>query len=370
MGRNLPVNVGTDNFNRVTYTYFRDRDVEFEAFKADSFDYWEENVARRWATGYDFPAMKAGYVKRETLPQPYRSSGLMVGFVPNLRRPMFQDRRVREAINLAFDFETLNRTIFYGQYERIDSYFYGTPLRWEGLPKGRELDDLNGVRDEVPPEVFTQEYKNPVNKAPGDLRDHLRKAVGLLREAGYELRGSHMVDKKTGKPFSFEILLNGPTIEPVALALAQNLKKIGIDASVRSVDTVQYINRLRSRDYDMIYTGWAELLSPGNEQQDYWGSQAAKTDASRNYAGISNPAVDQLIRDLLAAKNRDDLVAATKALDRVLIWNEYVIPTYTRLKEPIAYWERLAHPDPLPYYSIGFPTIWWYDAARAAQIKE
>jgi microcin C transport system substrate-binding protein len=277
---------------------------------------------------------------------------------------------VREALNLAFDFETLNRTIFYGQYERIDSYFYGTPLRWKGLPKGKELAYLDAVRGEVPPEVFTKEYKNPVDKAPDDLRKHLRKAVALLRAAGYELRGRHMVNKKTGQPFSFQILLNGPTIEPVALAFAQNLKKIGIEATVRPVDTAQYINRIRSRDYDMIYTGWAESLSPGNEQLDYWGSEAAKTNASRNYAGISDPAVDKLIRDVLAAKDRDDLIAATKALDRVLIWNDFVIPTYTLRKERVAYWDRFSHPDPLPYYSIGFPTIWWYDEAKAARIKK
>jgi microcin C transport system substrate-binding protein len=369
-GKDLPVNVGVNNFDSVSYSYFRDRDVEFQAFKADNFDYWEENVARRWATGYDFPAARQGDVKREMRPEPYRSQGVMVGFVPNLRRAMFQDRRVREVLNLAFDFETLNRTIFYGQYERIDSYFYGTPLRWEGLPAGKELDYLNGVRSEVPPEVFTRPYENPVDKNPEDLRNNLRKAVGLLHEAGYELRGTHMVDAKTGQPFQFQILLNGPTIEPVALALAQNLKKIGIDVAVRSVDTAQYINRLRARDYDMIYTGWGESLSPGNEQLDYWGSQAAATDASRNYAGISNPAVDALINDLLASRNRDDLVAATKALDRVLIWNEYVIPTYTLRKDRIAYWNRIAHPDPLPYYSVGFPAIWWYDAAAAARVKK
>lgn len=367
-GEKLPVNVGSNNFGRISYTYFRDRDVEFQAFKAGTFDYWEENVARRWATAYDFPAVKRGDIKRELRPEPYRSQGVMVGFVPNLRRPMFQDRRVREAINLAFDFESLNRMVFFGQYERIDSYFYGLPLRWEGLPTGKELEYLNEVRGEVPPEVFTREYRNPVNRKPEDLRDHLRRAVALMHEAGYDLRGTQMVNTKTGQPFSFQILLNGPTIEPVALALARNLKKIGIEASVRSVDTAQYINRLRARDFDMIYTGWGEALSPGNEQLDYWSSEAAGTNASRNYAGIRNPAVDKLINDILTASNRDDLVAATKALDRVLIWNEYVIPSYTLRKDRIAYWNRISHPVPLPYYSIGFPAIWWYDEAKAARI--
>ena len=367
-GQKLPVNVGANNFDRISYTYFRDRDVEFQAFKAGTFDYWEENVARRWATAYGFPAVTRGDIRRELRPEPYRSQGVMVGFVPNLRRPMFQDRRVREAINLAFDFESLNRMVFFGQYERIDSYFYGLPLRWQGLPTGKELQYLDEVRGEVPPEVFTKEYRNPVNRKPEDLRDHLRRAVALMQEAGFDLRGKQMVNTSTGQPFSFQILLDGPTIEPVALALARNLRKIGIEVSVRSVDTAQYINRLRARDFDMIYTGWGEALSPGNEQLDYWGSEAAGTNASRNYAGISNPAVDKLINDILTAASREDLVAATRALDRVLIWNEYVIPSYTLRKDRIAYWNRISHPVPLPYYSIGFPTIWWYDEAKAARI--
>jgi microcin C transport system substrate-binding protein len=366
-GKDLNVNVGANNFDTITYTYFADRNVEFQAFKAGNIDYWTENVARRWATGYDFPAVKDGRITREELPNPYRSMGIMVGFVPNLRREQFQDWRVRRALNYCFDFEELNRTIFYGQYERIDSFFYGTELASKGLPKGEEKEILESVEDKVPERVFTEPYTNPVGGSPEKVRDNLRKAVGLFRQAGYEIGDRGMVNVKTGKPFAFEILLNGPTIEPVALAFVQNLKRIGINATVRSVDPSAYINRVRSRDYDMIYNGWAESLSPGNEQLEYWGSQAAEREGSQNFAGISDPGIDALIRKVIFAKDRDELVAATRALDRDLLAHYYVVPTYTRRKLPIAYWNTIKRPESLPKYAIGFPTIWWSASAEKSK---
>ncbi len=368
--KDLPVSIGQNNFDEIRYEVFLDETVEFEAFKADVFDWRDENEAKRWATQYDFPAINKGQVVKEEFENPYRDNGVMVGFVPNLRRPIFQDERVRRAINLAFDFESLRRTIFYGQYDRINSYFYGTPLASSGLPEGRELDILNSVRDKVPPEVFTTPYTNPVGGTPEKERDNLRQALQLLQQAGYQLNGSQLVNSKTGEPLKFELLLNGPTIERVALPLQANLRKIGVDMEIREVDTPQWINRVRSRDFDMIYFAWEETLSPGNEQRDYWGSTAADSESSQNYAGIKDAGVDALINRLVLSKDRDDLIAATHALDRVLLAHNYLIPSYALRHARIARWDRFSHPAELPEYSIGFPTTWWWDEAKAEKVKE
>ena len=362
----LNVNVGQHNFDTIRYEYYRDRDVEFEAFKSDEFDYWSENRAKRWATGYDVPPVKDGKIKKETV-ELEQVSGVMVGFVPNMRRDKFRDPRVRKALNLAFDFENLNRTIFFDQYERIDSFFYGYPLASSGLPEAKELEILETVRDQIPPEVFTEPYTNPVNGDPQKVRANLGAAVKLLQEAGFTLDGNRMLDAD-GNQFTIEILLNGPIIEPVALAYTQALKRIGIDATVRSVDSNQFISRLRSRDFDMIYAGWAQSNSPGNEQLDFWGSEAADRDSSRNYAGIQDPAVDDLIRKIIFASDREEQIAAVKALDRVMLANQYVIPSYTIIPERIAFWDRFGHPDGYGKFSIGFPTIWWWDEEKAAAV--
>jgi len=365
-GADEPVNIGQNNFNKVRYEYFRDTTVQFEAFKGDQFDWWSENIARRWATGYDFAAVEQNRVVRELFEEPYRDSGIMVGFIPNLRRQTFQDPRVREAINYALDFEELNRTIFFGQYERINSFFYGTDLAASGLPTGKELEILESVRDLVPEEVFTTAYANPVGGSPENLRSNLAKALELLEEAGYRLDGNRLVDAN-GEQLSFEILLNGPTIEVVAIPWQTNLERIGIAATVRTVDSPQWVNRVRSRDFDVIYTGWLQSLSPGNEQRAFWGSEAAGEDNSSNYAGIADPGVDALIDKVIFAEDRDELVAATHALDRVLMANHFVVPSYTLRKARIARWDRFSHPDELPEYAIGFPTIWWWDEEKAAR---
>jgi microcin C transport system substrate-binding protein len=368
-GANEPVNIGQNNFDTIRYEFFRDTTVQFEAFKGDQFDWWSENIARRWATGYDFAAVNEGRIIRERFENPFRASGIMVGFVPNLRRPQFADPLVREAINYAFDFEDLQRTIFFGEYERINSFFYRTDLASSGLPTGEELQILEEVRDLVPPEVFTTEYFTPVGGEPAKLRDNLRTALNLLNQAGYTLDGTTLVDKD-GKQLEFEILLNGPTIESVALPFQANLAKIGIKVSVRSVDSPQYINRLRSRDFDMIYTGWGQSLSPGNEQRDIFGSAAAAQDSSRNYAGISDPGVDALVEKVIFADDRETLMAATRALDRTLMANHFVIPSYTATNSRIARWDRFSRPDELPEFSVGFPTVWWYDEQKAAAIAK
>lgn len=365
-GIDHPTQVGHNNFDEYRLEYFLDLTVQFEAFKGDQFDWWWENTARRWATAYDFPAVTEGRIVRELFPQDYAGSGIGLGFVPNLRREKFQDIRVRKALNYAFDFEELSNTLFYNQYERIDSYFFGLPFKSTGLPEGEELEVLESVRDLVPASVFTEPYANPVSGDPAKLRENLRTALGLFNEAGYTLDGNRLVDAN-GEQFSFEILLNGPTIEPVAQNLVTNLAQIGVAATIRSVDSPQYINRARSFDYDVIYTGWTQSFSPGNEQRFFFGSSTANEEGSQNYAGIANPAIDALIDKLVVADDRDTQLAITAAIDRVLLHNYYMVPSYSLRNSRIAHWNRFSHPENLPDFSSGFPTIWWWDAEKAAQ---
>lgn len=368
-GAALPANIGTDNFDQVRYLYFLDRDVQFQAFLAGEFDYWRENVARRWAEAYDVPAVHDGHIVREILPNAHRDNGEMTGFIPNLRRNKFADPRVRRALNLAFDYETLNETIFYNFYERIDSYFFGTDLAHSGMPEGRELEILEQVRDLVPASVFKGEYVNPVGGSQQALRANLREAIDLFRQAGFALRDGRMVDAETGQPFTIELVNGQPSLERIFLPYAEDLRQIGVELTVRTVDSSQFITRVHSRDFDMIYAGWDQSLSPGNEQFDFFGSRSADREASRNYGGIADPGVDALIEKVVFAADRDELIAATRALDRVLMHNDFVIPGYALRETWIAYWNRFDHPDPLPYYSIGFPTVWWYDAERAEAIR-
>ncbi|MBD1548239.1 extracellular solute-binding protein [Roseibium aggregatum] len=364
-GKDLPIRVGTNNFDEIRYDSYRDSVVALEAFKADQYDWRVENVAKFWATAYDFPAEKEGKVILEEFPA--KASGRMQAFVPNLRREKFKDERVRRALNLAFDFESTNRTAFYGQYKRISSFFAGTELAQSGLPQGKELEILESVRDLVPPEVFTKPYENPVNGDPQKLRANLREALKLLSEAGYKLDGRKLVNAKTGEPFTIEFIAQDPSAEKYVLPYAKNLKLIGIQMTMRVLDTPQYINRVRSRDFDMTTLGWGESLSPGNEQRDYWGSESADKPSSQNYAGIKDPGVDALIDKVIFAKDRDELVAATHALDRVLMFHNFVIPQWYLDFDRTARWDRFGHPDNIPEYSNGFPTIWWYDEAKAAK---
>jgi microcin C transport system substrate-binding protein len=358
-GKDLNVNVGYNNFKNVTYTMFGDRDVEFEAFRSGNTDFWQETRAARWATGFDFPAVKDGRVKKEEFENPYRATGVMQALVPNMRRELFKDQRVREALNYALDFEELNRTVFYGAYQRVDSFFFGTELASTGLPEGKELELLAGLKDKVPASVFDTPFKNPIGGTPQATRDNLRKAVELFKQAGYELRGNAMVNAKTGQPFRFELLLSSPQLEVVAVPYQQQLRKIGIDMAVRTVDDSQYTNRTRSFDYDMTWVVWAQTLNPGNEQRDYWGSTSVDRDGSQNYAGISDPAIDALIEKIIFPADRDEQIAATKAMDRVLLAHDYVIPLYYGRTARYAFWDKFEHPAELPTYATGFPLIWW-----------
>jgi microcin C transport system substrate-binding protein len=293
----------------------------------------------------------------------------MQAFALNIRRDKFRDPRVRRALNFAFDFEEMNKQIFFNQYKRVSSYFDGTELASNGLPQGKELEILETVQAEVPPEVFTTAYTNPVGGTPEAVRENLREGLRLLKEAGYEVRDRKLVDVKTGTQFALELLSEDPSFERVMLFFKPSLERLGIAVSVRTIDPTQYENRLRSWDFDVVVSTWPESLSPGNEQREYWGSQAADMAGSRNIIGIKNPAVDKLIERVIFTKDRDDLVAATKALDRALLWNFYVVPQWNYPKVRTARWDRFGRPSELPKYGLsGFPSIWWFDAEKAARI--
>lgn len=362
----LNVNVGRDNFDELRYEYFRDSTVALEAFKADSLDWRTENSAKNWATAYDFPAVKEKRVLLEEFPQ--RASGVMQAFVLNTRRDKFKDARVRLAMNYAFDFEEMNKQIFFGQYKRIASYFEGTELAATGLPQGKELEILETVRDKVPAEVFTKPYANPVGGSPENVRANLRESLRLLKEAGYEIRNQKLVNAKTNEPFSIEFLVADPNSERFVLFYKPSLDRLGMAVTVRTVDEAQFVNRERNWDFDVVTAVWGESLSPGNEQRSYWGSQAADQQGSRNLIGIKNPAIDTLIDRVIFAKDRAELVAATKALDRVLLWNHYVVPQWTYSFQRAARWDRFGRPEKLPQYAAAaFPDVWWWDAERAAK---
>ena len=365
-GANVPSQIGSNNFDELRFEFFRDNLVALEAFKADQADWIAENSAKQWATAYDFPSVAEKRVIKEEFP--INDSVRMQGFVFNTRRDQFKDARVRRAFNYAFDFEEMNKQLFYGQYKRINSYFEGTELACSGLPQGDELQLLEAVKDKVPPEVFTTPYQNPVGGNPEAVRANLREAARLLKEAGFEVRDHKLVDA-AGKPLTVEILVQDPSSERIALFYKPSLERIGVSTSIRVVDDAQYQNRLRSFDFDMIIDQWGESLSPGNEQREFWGSQAADMPGARNTIGIRNPAVDALIEKVIYARDRAGLVAATHALDRVLLWNFYLVPQFTYGFSRYARWDRFSHAEPLPKYGrSGLPTLWWYDAEKAARI--
>jgi microcin C transport system substrate-binding protein len=366
-GRNVPVNIGRDNFDELRYEYFRDSTVAIEAFKTNTVDWRSENSAKNWATAYDFAAVNEKRVILEEFP--IANVGIMQGFTFNIRRAKFQDPRVRLAFNYAFDFEALNKQLFFGQYIRIASYFEGTELAATGLPTGRELELLETVRDKVPAELFTKPYTNPVTGNPQAIRSNQGEAIRLFRDAGYEVRDQQMVNKKTGEQFTVEFLSNSPNFERVFLFYKPSLEKLGIAVSVRTVDEAQYVNRLRSWDFDIMTYGWQESLLPGNEQRGYWGSAAADQAGSENVIGIKNPAVDAMIEHVIYAKHEADLIAATKALDRVLLWNHYVVPQWAYSKMRSARWDRFGRPHTLPKYGMSaFPALWWMDAEKVAKV--
>ena len=364
-GANLPINIGQNNFDRIRYDYYRDQTVALEAFKSGRYDIRNENASLVWATGYDFPARKDGLVKLEEV-RHARPTG-MQAFVFNIRRDQFRDPVLRQSMAYAFDFEWSNEHLFYGQYARTHSFFSNSELAATELPSKEELALLEPWRGRIPDEVFTTVYAPPATDGSGNIRSNLRTALRLLKNGGYKIENNELISPKTGKAVAFEILLVSPAFERIVAPFSQNLKRLGIVASVRTVDQSQYINRLRSFDYDMIIGGAGQSESPGNEQRDYWSSEAADREGSRNTIGIKNPAVDALIDKIVDAPDRESLVAATRALDRVLLWNHYVIPQWHVRIDRLAYWDRFGIPKH-PKYGADVMS-WWVDPAKDAALK-
>ena len=365
-GARLPVNAGRNNFETIRFDYYRDGTVALEAFKARAYDFRQENVAKNWATAYDVPAVRDGLIKKELIPNEVPTG--MQGFVYNTRRPVFADRRVREALGYAFDFEWTNKNLFYGAYTRTKSYFSNSDLASRDLPSREELRILEPFRGKVPDEVFTKAHEPPTTDGSGEVRQNLRIAFGLLEQAGWVVRGGKLVDARTGEPMTFEILLDQPDFERITLPFVKNLERLGVTAHLRTVDTAQYQHRLEDFDFDMTVKVWAESLSPGNEQRDDWTSEAARTPGSQNLAGIRDPVVDRLVDLVVAAPDRSSLVARSRALDRVLLWGFYVIPHWHIQAFRVAYWDKFGRPRIAPKYTLGFPDTWWVDPTREAAL--
>ncbi|MCZ6482712.1 MAG: extracellular solute-binding protein [Alphaproteobacteria bacterium] len=364
-GRNLAVNVGAYNFDVIRIDYYRDATVAREAFKTKGFDYRAENESKAWATAYDVPAVKDGRLIKRTFAHK-RSAG-MQSFAFNTRREMFKDSRVREALGYAFDFEWTNKNLFYGQYRRTRSYFSNSELASTGLPKGGELEILERFRGRIPERVFTEEYRPPVYDGSGNIRAGRRSAMRILKQAGWVVRNKKLVNAKTGKQMRFEILLNSPAFERVVLPFVRNLKRLGIRARARLVDPAQYENRVRDFDFDMIVGSFGQSLSPGNEQRNTWSSRAADFKGSRNIIGIKDPVIDELIELVIAAPDRKGLIDRVRALDRVLLWNHFVIPQWHIAYDRRVFWNMFGIPKVIPMLGSSFD-LWWIDAAKVAAL--
>ncbi len=364
--QDLPVNKGHYNFDEIHIDYYRDSTVALEAFKAGEFDFRQENTAKNWATAYDIPAVANGELVKEEIPHEQGTG--MQAFVFNTRRDIFKDVRVRQALGLLFDFEWTNKNLFYGAYTRSKSYFSNTELASGGLPEGEELAILERYRDRLPKDLFTQPFAVPKTRGDGNIRPNLRRALQLFKQAGWALKNKRLVDPG-GRPVAFEILLVQPGFERVVLPFRRNLEKLGMDVSVRTVDTSQYKNRLDEFDFDMVVASFDQSLSPGNEQRDFWGSAVADKKGSRNLMGVKDPVIDELIELVIAAPNRNSLVARTRALDRVLLWGHYLIPNWHIPMHRIVYWNKFDRPEIPPRYALGFYT-WWVDADKAAKLKQ
>jgi microcin C transport system substrate-binding protein len=364
-GKDLPINVGRDNFDVIREDYYRDEAVLIEAFKAGQYDFRIESSSKDWATQYNFPAAKEGLVI--TSEEPHERPTGMQSFAFNTRRDIFRDPLVRRAIGYAFDFEWSNKNLFYGQYTRTKSYFSNSELAARELPSAAELKILEPYRGRIPDEVFTEVYEPPKTDGSGNNRQNLRKALQLLRDAGWEIKNGALTDPKTGRPVEFEFLLVQSAFERVVAPFIDNLRRLGIRGRIRVVDSAQYVNRLRQYDFDMIIGSWPESESPGNEQRDFWSSAAAERPGTRNYVGIKNPVIDELIEKVIAARTREELVVATKCLDRVLLWNHYVVPNWHIRTDRIAYWNKFGRPDKKPKYGVGFDS-WWVDPAKEKAI--
>ena len=364
-GAQLPVNIGRFNADRIRFDYYRDATVALEAFKAGDYDFRLENTSKTWATGYNSPAFKQGYYKK--LEIRHQNPTGMQGFVFNTRKKLFQNPIVRQALAFAFDFEWTNKNLFYGQYARTNSFFSNSELASSGLPSKVELKILKPLKKIIPPEVFTQTYYPPGTDGTGRIRKQLREARKLLQKAGWIVRNGKLVNKNFQEPFKFEILLISPAFERIVLPFVRNLKRLGIEASVRTVDTAQYRKRTDDFDFDMVVSTFGQSLSPGNEQREFWGSAAAMRPGSRNLAGIQSSVIDGLIELVISAPDRKSLVTRTRALDRVLLWNHYVIPHWHIQSFRVAFWDKFGRPPKTPIYGLAFDA-WWVDKNKSDRL--
>nr|MBO2511642.1 hypothetical protein [Gammaproteobacteria bacterium] len=364
--KDLPVARGQYNFDAIVIDYYRDMSVALEGFKGGQFDVNLEYSAKDWATGYESEALRDGRIIKEAIPN-HNPVG-MQGFVFNLRRPVFQDRRVREALGLLFDFEWSNKQLFFGAYKRTSSFFENSEMAAHQLPDADELKILEPLREQLPPEVFTEVYRPPVTRGDGIIRDQQRRAYQLLQEAGYRIENDRMVGPD-GQPLSFEFMLHQTNLERILLPYKRNLSELGIDMQIRRVDTSQFINRMRNRDFDMTSAIWGQSNSPGNEQREFWHSSSADNPGSRNLIGLRDPAIDKLVEGLIRADSRKSLVAHARALDRALQWGFYVIPNYYVDTWRVAYWNKFGRPAKTPLYDYGLMT-WWLKSDRPLRRDE
>ena len=365
-GANIPLKVGIDNFDTIRYDFVRDQVVALEAFKAGQYDFRLESSSKEWATSYDFPALRDGLVRKESL-RHERPTG-MQAFIFNTRRDKFKNRLVRQALGYAFDFEWSNKQLFYGQYSRTTSYFENSELAARGLPTPAELALLEPLRGKIPDEVFTKVFSLPKTDGSGNARKNLRIAARLLRKAGWRIVNNQLINPADGEPLVIEFLLVSPAFERVVAPFIRNLKRLGVVSKIRTVDPAQYQNRVRDFDYDIIISTFGQSRSPGNEQRDYWSSSAVNRPGSRNWIGVNNPSVDSLIEKIVAARDRKSLITATRALDRVLQWSYYVVPQWHIREDRAAWWDKFGRPPKKPAYGIGFSS-WWVDPKKDAMVS-
>lgn len=367
-GARFAVNLGSNNFDKVRYDYYRDSTVAIEAFKSGAADYRNENSSRHWATSYDIPAIRDGRLKKEQIPHK-RSAG-MQGFVFNMRRDIFMDPKVRQALAYGFDFEWSNKTLFYDLYTRTSSFFQNSDLAATGLPKGREREILSKFKSRLPAEIFTKAYHPPATDGSGQNRKQLQQALTLLRQAGWDIdeETRKLTNTKTGEVMEFEVLLVSPLFERVVLPFKKNLARLGIEVSVRTVDSAQYQQRVENFDYDMIVHSWGQSLSPGNEQRGFWGSEAANREGTQNFSGIKDPVIDELIEMVVAAPTRAELVQRTRALDRVLQWSHIVIPHFHTPYDRILSWDKFSRPSVIPDRGTSLFT-WWIDPVKEKKLE-
>ena len=365
--KDIPIKKGTENFEIIQYEYYKDRSIEREAFKSGEIDLFNENTSKDWATSYEISAVKNNLIKKELIE--HENPQGMQAFIFNTRKEIFKDRRVREALSYAFDFEWTNKNLFYNAYKRTNSFFENSELASKKLPSVKELGYVSAYADVLHKDIFTKEYNPPKTDASGFVRNELKKATLLLEKSGWKLVDGKLSNNRSGIKFKFEILLVSPAFERIVLPFIDNLNKLGIDVTLRTIDSAQYQNRLDNFDFDMVISTFSQSLSPGNEQKNYWGSDAANTIGSRNIIGIKDTIVDLLINKIIASKSREDLIHSTRALDRVLLWDHYVIPQWHISAYRTLYWDIFERPAIIPKYSLGTNT-WWVDKKRQVQLKK